>query len=475
LPGEDQERLVDRVLFRPIDVERLAAQLRLEDKGEADGASEIPSSDQRVCDDPDSRIASEVSNIRTSVVQEVMARLKTINEAIARDQALLTANDLDARIAPEVVAIEQRVEIDLLDLDNTRVEQQEAARYFREWRRKRKLSRPARKPKGAVGFFADLFLIAILEGALNLFFFMENNALGILGAFFQAFLIAGANILICAVLGFTLLKRINSVFLLNKVLGFGAAAVLIVGLPTVHWVIGFYRIARQTSGEDASSALWTAITWANQYEYHRLDELSIVMMVIGVVAGGYAARKGYEFGDRYPDYSKHYWDAEERRLDFMDHLHEVTDEMLEQQKSASDSIERFIFDLGAAARSLNAYLDRKAELPVLLQQYEAHLADVARRLTDIYREANRKARTTPEPPCFARQFEFADPLFVGGEAAHEGLGAALRDRPGLRIEAKSAIDSAKAASSALQQRVAEAIRKTRDALRRGEELDDEKS
>ncbi len=45
-------------------------------------------------------------------------------------------------------------------------------------------------------FFADLFLIAIVEGGLNLFFFTEGNQLGMLGAFFQALLIAAANIVV---------------------------------------------------------------------------------------------------------------------------------------------------------------------------------------------------------------------------------------------------------------------------------------
>ncbi len=473
MDGEDQERLSDRSLFGTVDAQRLARQMDLVNVGAQRGMQEQPASDHAGFDQVEASIAGEIQAIRAQARQDVLRRLRAINESISKDRSRISTSNLEASVAPKVTAIEQRAQVDLLELEDKRGKLEEERAEFAKWRQRRNLLRPARESGNAFNFFADLFLIAILEGALNLFFFTENNSLGILGAFFQAFLIAAANILLCCVVGFVAVKRVHSVFLLNKLIGAVSILVLLVGLPILHGVVGFYRIARQQTEVEGGSALWTAMAWARALEIERLDELSLIMTMVGIVAGAYAARKGYEFGDRYPDYSKRYWDVEDRRVDFVEEMTEVTEEMLDEQGAASAQTQNYLAELGSLLRSLESYTERKRELAAQLRVFEEHLEDVASTCLFIYRGANRSARSTAAPDHFEAKFRFQDRLFDGDRLIDTELHEALSVNENIAERAATAAGQAREAAGLLQERIRNVIDRTRAQLERGRALSDE--
>lgn len=492
----DQEVLTDRTLFVPVDGARMATQLGLSEKGRARGQQNLPPATAAIPDEVEAAIVQQIATLRTGIVQDVQLRLQAINRAISRDRAAISTAALETDIAPIVTRLEQNARIDILDLEATREKLQEQRSDFLAWRQKRRLVRPAEESHSPISFFADLFLLAIVEGGLNLFFFMDNSEFGMLGAFLQAFLIAAANILVCTVAGFVLIKRVNSVFLLNKLLGFVSAAALFVCLPFAHLIVGFYRIARGESGAGSvpvsdtpveaagadlavvstpssgttattGSDMWTAVEWALNREFHRLDEMSIIMCVVGIILGAYAIRKGYSFGDRYPDYTKNYWTYENRRLDYIEHLDEITSGMISDHTNASSKISNYFSALAGSLTSLKDYQDRKTELSVSLKNYESHLVQVGRTLLAEYRGANEAARSQPVPKTFSAEFVFTDPLFVGSNVVNPDLAAQLRHHEGVEDDAQRAAKAAQAAAANYQNRIQAAIAEAQKALQMG--------
>jgi len=483
----DQQRLSDQTLFKPVDAVRMAKQMSLSEIGIERGKQNLPPPTTALPDEIEQSIIEQVSAHHSSVVNDVQLRLQAVNSGISRNLGSIGTSVLETDVDPLVSRIEQYANTDIIDLHDTRTKLKEQREYFRSWRTRRNLARPAREPKPAFSFFADLFVLAIAEGGLNLFFFMEGNEFGILGAFLQAFLIAGANIVVCTVVGFVLLKRVNSVFILNKALGFLSIIFLVIGLPIVHGIVGFYRIARKEAAsiapldgapdvvaegaaEIVTSQLWTAISWATNFEFHRLDEMSIIMCVIGTILGAYAARKGYEFGDRYPDYTKNYFDYEDRRVYYLDHLQEITDEILTEQEEASGKIGTFLVALSASLTSLSDFRNRKTELSVSLRGFESHLTEVGKALLSEYRGANESVRTVPAPNTFQKQFALPDPVFDGDSVRNSGLASQILKHEGIDAQVNRTAEAAKKAAEKYRERVQVAIERAQSELHAGEEL-----
>jgi hypothetical protein len=468
----DGDDLPDLTVFKPLDLERYAKRLNLDARGAERGAVNLPATDAIALDDVESEIVSNIVGDRTQVRNDVIGRLRSLNELLARARSALTTTDLENRIAPKIASIEQQAMIGLHDLDEKQTRLIEDRADFSDWRKLRKLKRPARAPKGAFGFFADLFIIALAEGGLNLFFFSEGNDFGLLGAFFQALLIAGANILICTVVGFALFKRINSSFLLNKLLGFTSVATVLIGLPIVHIIVGFYRVARNTP-EAAASPLWTAVTWFQDISAnaHRLDELSIIMIVAGIIAGGYAIRKGYEFGDRYPDYTKRYKEAEAHRNAFLDELDAITGDMLEEQEQAHQAVSTFLYEVGPSLRAVENYTDRKSQLAAAIRNYEIDLEGGANTLLARYRAANTKHRSTPTPPHFGAAVSLPEPIFDGASIRDSTFATLLATQVDI-ADARLAAERALTAAKGQQERIERVLKATREQIEKSEQVRD---
>lgn len=468
----DGNSLPDLTMFRPLDVERYAKRVGVEARGAERGAANQPPPDALALDDVESEIVGGIIAERTQMRNDVIDRLRGLNELLARARSRLVTTELENRVAPMISAIEQRAVIDLRDLEQKFQRLTESQKDFNDWRKERKLERPARSPKSAFVFFADLFLIAIVEGGLNLFFFTEGNQLGMLGAFFQALLIAGANIVVCAVIGFALLKRINSRFIANKLLGIGSLLALLVALPVVHLIVGFYRVARNDP-EAAASPLWSAVTWFQNLgaNAHRLDELSLIMAVIGVIAGGYAVRKGYEFGDRYPDYTKRYKEAEAHRDDYLDLLDDVTTDMLAEQQAASDAVGSFLYDVGPSLQAIDNHTDAKKQLEAAARNYEVELESAANTMLSAYRAANVRARSSQPPAHFANPVKLVSPIFQGATILDPALAQLFATSVDIK-EARAAAERAQVLARAQKDKVDDAIAATRAQLAKAEQVRD---
>ncbi|HOY79091.1 MAG TPA: hypothetical protein PLN33_14845 [Hyphomonadaceae bacterium] len=478
----DGNSLPDLTVFRPLDIERYAKRLSLEQRGAERGAANQPAPDATSLDDIESEIVGGIVAERTQLRNDVIDRLRSLNELLARARSRLVTTELQNRVAPKISAIEQRAVVDLRDLEQKFQRLRESQADFQGWRDERNLKRPAKAPRGAFVFFADLFLIALVEGGLNLFFFTEGNQLGLLGAFFQALLIAAANIVVCTVIGFALIKRVNSKFLFNKLLGFAAVLVLLIGLPLIHTVVGFYRVARSHVVE-GPSPLWTAVGWFSEifktppvpapavWGFSHLDELSFIMIAVGIIAGVYAARKGYEFGDRYPDYTKHYNEAEDQRDDYLDLLDDVTGEMLEEQQAASQTVGAFLYDIGPSLQAIDNHTDAKKQLEAAARNYEAELESAANTMLAIYRGANTRARTSAAPAHFGAPVKLANPGFANGAILDPALASLFATSVDVK-EARAAAERAQVMAKEQKEKIEAAIAATRAALAKAEQVRD---
>ena len=294
--------------------------------------------------------------------------------------------------------------------------------------------------------------------------------------------IAVANVVASTVMRFALVKRVNSAFFHNKLWGLAAILILLVGLPTVHIVVGLYRVARNAV-EQGVSPLWTAVGWFQEilrappvpppaaWGFSHLDELSFIMIAVGVIAGVYAVRKGYEFGDRYPDYTKRYNEAEDQRDDYLDLLDDVTGEMLDEQAAASQAVGAFLYDIGPSLQAIDNHTDAKKQLEAAARNYEAELESAANTMLSIYRGANVRARSAPPPAHFSSPVRLANPGFANGAILDPALASLFATSVDIK-EARTAAERAQAIAKEQKDKVEAAIAATRAQLAKAEQVRD---
>ncbi|MEC7291280.1 MAG: hypothetical protein VXW22_14415, partial [Pseudomonadota bacterium] len=436
-------------MFNPIDLKRWSKDLKLEKRGEQNGLSEYPTQDAQGLDEVEQSAISAVLAERAQVHKDMLLRISELNNLISTARARLSTNDLEVRVVPLVTEVEREASIELEEVNHKRERLDQQIAYFAEWREMRALSRPAKSPKPAFSFFSDLAFIAVLEAMANLYFFSEGNPAGLLGAFFQALLIAVVNISLFAVLGFVLVKRIHSVFAGNKMTGFVGVAAVFVSLPLMHSIVGFYRLAFADRDNIESSVppLQQAIQWFANFEFWRYDELSVVMVIMGVIAGAYAVRKGYGFGDEYPDYTKKYWETEGLRAEFLDEIDRLTLSLGDKQEDALQEVRKYLYEIAPALESLETGSNRKQQLASHLRQYEEHLEDVANGLLKIYRGANIRARTSEAPKGFSERFSLPNRFFDGDAIRDPELSAVMETTVDFEI-AKRAAEKAQSEAEA---------------------------
>ena len=72
-------------------------------------------------------------------------------------------------------------------------------------------------------------------------------------------------------------------------------------------------------------------------------------------------------------------------------------------------------DLSVRRSEYDSLLQARARLGTRFEQHQNQIEQSARALLEIYREANRKARSTPAPDYFAKPYSMDRISYAGGE------------------------------------------------------------
>lgn len=187
----------------PIDVDRLAKELRLADEAKRLGEAGLPAPDARVITGPEAAVVQRVEKARQDYVDWGASRLNVLDNDLARRNIVKQVNR--ARQADQEF---ERKASALL------TEQDAIVRRLGEIARKRKaeleafriehgLSREAHFPTGARTYLSYVILMALIvvEAVLNARFFAQGLDSGLLGGFAEAGIMAGINVVIAFLIG----------------------------------------------------------------------------------------------------------------------------------------------------------------------------------------------------------------------------------------------------------------------------------
>jgi hypothetical protein len=433
-------------VFLDLSVDRVADELRLAVQGSQRGAQNRPSSDAQTLDDVEHQTIERVEAHKQDSNGIYLDHLHTYDER-------LTALSFEERFAiiqqaaPEAVGdfrAEATIGRDELFVLRRRLNETELERE--RFRARHRIERPARlaslgKIILKIGVLAILF---ILEVVINGSFLAKANLGGLLGGAAQAVTFAGLNIIASFFWGMVLIRLVNRRNYLLKLIGLLSFLTYLAFAVALNLTLSHLReippavSLNDTIGQEVLHRLLTAPAGLT-------DINSWVLFAIGLIFSLIAMVDGLLFFDPYMGYSglERRWIEASRqfanaRIDLIERLRDIREDAAEVMNEAAR-------DLSVRRSEYDALLQGRARLSQRFEHHQSQIEQSCRALLEIYREANRGARSTPAPGYFAKAYSMPRISYAGNEpnpSARETLRQMIADTQALLNQQTMAIHEA---------------------------------
>jgi hypothetical protein len=403
LKREQHDYRASLEVFPALNIDKLAADMRLANTGADRGKRDEPASSGVAFDDIEIRIVERVEAEKNAAHGTLLDELRTYKERLA-------GLDFEGRFGTIRQAAPAAVSEFRAEAAQGRDELHRLRRHLRdleferdEFRRRYRLKRAARWASGGsltlkVGILVALF---VFEVFLNGFFLAKGSELGYLGGAVEAFTFALVNVgvsFLIAVLG---VRELNHRNLLRKLFGLISligylALVLCLNLALAHY--------REASGSLVSDAGHEVLVRLRDTPLGIMDVKSWLFFGLGLLCSLIAFADAFLIFDPYPGYGA----LEKRRTDghdaYIRRKNDLIAQLLEIRDEAIEILEEANRDLSIRRGEHDAILEGRARLVRLFAAHQSHLDRAANALLAVYREANKNARTTTPPPRFSAAY-----------------------------------------------------------------------
>ncbi|WP_250458622.1 hypothetical protein [Microbulbifer litoralis] len=353
--------------------------LKLEQRVERDVKAGIPELDR-------TRHTESEESIRAYVANEVVGKVhrkrqdEIDEQAGARNELHIrqlyqelgnTDRELSKKIESRKSALLQELQQSARDLASARAD-------LEIFRHNNGLTRDAEYRESKLLHYATIFFIVIFETGLNAFFLSRGSELGLLGGFFQAFILSLVNLGLAVFIASSL-RNLFHVHILRK-LCFGVLFVAF-SAASIYFVlgVGHYREALEANPFTASQVAVTSL-WADPWGIR--DFNSWIMVIVSAIALSALVAKFFVVEDRYPGYtaiSRRVRDLQRRWLELCgDAFNEVGDAVDETQQVLSEKDRQ----LRSQFIQFKASIERSEEIR---REYEEDIARAQALLDELVR------------------------------------------------------------------------------------------
>ena len=399
-------------IFLDLNVNRVADNLNLAADGSDRGAENRPSADAETLDDVEHRVVEFIESHKQDAHSIYLEHLHTYDER-------LTALNFEERFAiiqqaaPESVG-EFRAEAALGrdELFGLRRGLYDSEQERDDFRRRHRIARPARlssqgKTLLKIGILAILFVIEVI---INGNFLSKSNPQGLLGGAVQAVSFAALNIIASFLFGLVPIRLINRWNLFFKLIGLLSGIVYLAFAIALNLTLAHLREVPPTVNGDVGQEVMMLIL---KTPLVLNDIISWVFFGIGVIFSLIAMTDGLLFTDPYFGYGSLEARCNEARIQYTEGKAELIERVREIRDAASEAMNGAVRDLSVRRGEFDSIIQARGRLAQRFAEHQNHIERSCRALLAIYREANRKARTTPAPAYFAKSYAMDRIVYTG--------------------------------------------------------------
>ena len=433
-------------VFLDLNVDRVADELRLAERGSERGADNRPTSDAQTLDDVEHQVVERIEAHKQDANAIYLDHVHTYDErltALSFEERFATIQ----QAAPEAVGdfrAEATVGRDELFVLRRRLNESEVERE--RFRAHHRIERPARlaslgKIILKIGVLAILFIIEVV---INGSFLAKANVGGLLGGAAQAVTFAALNIIASFFWGMVLIRLVNRRNYFLKLIGLLSFLAYLAFATALNLTLSHLReippavAVSDNVGQEVLHRLLTA-------PYGLTDINSWILFTIGFIFSLIAMADGLLFFDPYIGYAG----LERRWVDATRQFATTRSELIERlrdiREDATETMNEAARDLSVRRSEYDALLQGRSRLAQRFDHHQNQIEQTCRALLEIYREANRKARSTPAPDYFTKAYAVPRISYTGGEpdtSARDNLRQMIADTQELLNQQIKAIHEA---------------------------------
>jgi uncharacterized protein YukE len=433
-------------VFLDLNVDRVADELRLAERGSERGADNRPTSDAQTLDDVEHQVVERIEAHKQDANAIYLDHVHIYDErltALSFEERFATIQ----QAAPEAVGdfrAEATVGRDELFVLRRRLNESEIERE--RFRARHRIERPARlaslgKIILKIGVLAILFIIEVV---INGSFLAKANVGGLLGGAAQAVTFAALNIIASFFWGMVLIRLVNRRNYFLKLIGLLSFLAYLAFATALNLTLSHLReippavAVSDNVGQEVLHRLLTA-------PYGLTDINSWILFTIGFIFSLIAMADGLLFFDPYIGYAG----LERRWVDATRQFATARSELIERlrdiREDATETMNEAARDLSVRRSEYDALLQGRSRLAQRFDHHQNQIEQTCRALLEIYREANRKARSTPAPDYFTKAYAVPRISYTGGEpdtSARDNLRQMIADTQELLNQQIKAIHEA---------------------------------
>ncbi|ANP45131.1 hypothetical protein [Candidatus Viadribacter manganicus] len=396
--------------------DQLDADLKLSDRGAADGAKNIPASENTRLSAVEAMVVSRIEGAISQKSNEILG-VGSGQDFTTLPQDLETLASEPQTILTNFRARKARAQAALgLELNAAQIDFARSYRDYRAFRIQHELTET--EPCYDNVFWRKVFWLALLfvvEVAANGWMIGQASPGGLVQGWTTALMISVLVVLTGSLIGAGPWRYLNY----RGADGRGsrhriwAVPALVVGnslLLLFAFYIAHYRYALSHSSLDAPAPdnILTSVMTQPFQPFQQLE--SLLLFVIALLIGIFAIHRGANWDDPYPGYGPRHRRMEEARERTQDIAQRLSSDIDEAKADADQALNQINVTSASAVGALRQAIARTQDNAAIWDFTAAEILAEGRDAIEIYRDANREARETRAPAYFDRDaFDDAEP------------------------------------------------------------------
>jgi hypothetical protein len=414
--------------LRPIDTAAIARELDLLSEATERGKLDQPSANTTTLDSVEQRIIQRVESEWTWQGGELINQLRAYATRLVGYSVQSEFVKLHIKAENALARLRNahhQAEAILGPLRETYVAQRDE---LAEFRRKHKLTRPARNPEKRWSTFGLLFVLVAVESGLNGVIFAKGSQFGLIGGIGTAIGISFANVVLAFLVGLFPARWVHHRNIIVKFTGVLLVLSGLTALLSLHAFAAFFRDAVVAVGDDEGMTL--AVKHMFTWPWTFADIATIYLFALGTLFAFGAFWKGYTFDDPYPGYGYLYRRQIGAQQAYSEEHAVLFDDLEEIKEDTINALESGITTIPLFPQEAANIRAKRSALVQGFSAYESAVETAVNQLLALYRDNNRKYRNSPVPPHFERSWSVPH-TFLNSAAVKTLLTEADEQAPGV--------------------------------------------
>jgi hypothetical protein len=399
--------------LRPIDTSRIARDFKIETIAGDRGEQNLPETRDTNLDAIEQKIIQKIESEWAWQGDELLNSLRAYATRLVSYS--IPAEFLKLQIQAEDALARLRVAAGqaLGDLGPLQERYVGAREELNEFRKRNRLSRPAREPAHRWIALGLLFIFVAVESVLNGFFFAKGSQFGLVGGVGTAVGISLTNVALSFLLGLGPARWFNHRNFFIWTSGLLITIAAIASIVALHLFAAHLRAATAIVGEDRAFAV--AIDSIQKAPWTLPDMASFYLLGMGLIFALGAIWKGYSFDDPYPRFGATYRREKSAREEYTDEHFDLFDELSAIKEDTVDQLNDGITRLPKFPQMAANVRAQRAAMLNSFRAYESSVETATNQLLKLYRDANRTVRTTAPPSYFDEKWQLPHSFLVSPE------------------------------------------------------------